>query len=336
MTRLRLAACLSLTGRYARFGRQAANGLKAWQTIAGGDVALRIEDDGSDRDRLANGLQRIAADSELLLGPYSTQLMREAGRVMADIDAVLWNHGGSGDDVQQACPGRIVSVLAPTSRYAEPFVRKLAADAPRAPMWVVRGRGRFGRQVAAGALTQAERSGLEAIEKRAREGLSFDDVPETWNLFSVGTFEDDVAIVNEARSALRSPTALCSIAAGVRDFASMVEVPDGIYGIAQWFPGHTKRAELGPSERNFLAAYRRIAGSWPDYPAVQAAAAAVLAVHSAQVAGSVNPRALWAAAAGLHTSTLFGAFGIDVESGVQTRQTPVLLRWRADKPSLAT
>jgi hypothetical protein len=336
MTRLRMAACLSLSGRYARFGRQAANGLKAWQTIAGGDVMLRVEDDGSDHDRLADGLRRIAADTELLLGPYSTQLMREAGRAMVDIDAVLWNHGGSGDDVQQACPGRIVSVLAPTSRYAEPFVRDRAAAAARAPLWVVRGRGRFARQVAAGALSQAQRSGLEAIEKRAHEGLSFDDAPEAWDLFSVGTFEDDVAIVNEARSVPRSPSALCSIAAGVRDFASTVERPDGIYGIAQWFPGRAKRAALGPSERDFLAAYRRIAGSWPDYPAVQVAAAAVLAVHSAQIAGSVNPRALWAAATSLDTTTLFGAFGIDAQTGAQTRQTPVLLRWRAGEPQLAT
>ena len=36
--------------------------------------------------------------------------------------------GGSGDDVQGLCAGRIVSVLAPTSRYAEPFVRARASD----------------------------------------------------------------------------------------------------------------------------------------------------------------------------------------------------------------
>ena len=42
---------------------------------------------------------------------------------MAEIDALLWNQGGAGDDVQRSCPGRIVSVLAPTTRYAVPFVR---------------------------------------------------------------------------------------------------------------------------------------------------------------------------------------------------------------------
>lgn len=335
MTQLGLGACLSLSGRYARFGRQAANGLKAWQGLVGDAVELRVEDDGSDPDRVAGALSRVAAGCDLLLGPYSTQLMRAAGRAMADVDALLWNHGGSGDDVQELCPGRVVSVLAPTSRYGAPFVRMRAGDAARAPLWIVRGRGRFGRQVAAGALSQAERAGLEAVEKRAEEnGVSFAEAPEAWDLFSVGTFEDDVAIVNDASSAPRPPRVLCSVAAGVRDFASLVARADGIYGIAQWFPGRTERPKVGPTEHDFVAEYRRLAGTWPDYPAVQAAAAAALALHCAQLVGSAEPGALWTAATGLETTTLFGAFKIDSRTGSQLGHAPVLLRWRSDELQL--
>jgi ABC-type branched-subunit amino acid transport system substrate-binding protein len=303
--------------------------------LRGEDIELRVEDDRSDPDRIAVGLGRLAVDCDLLLGPYSTQLMREAGRVIAELDGLLWNHGGSGDDVQAACPGRIVSVLAPTSRYAAPFVRARAAEPERAELWVVRGRGRFGRQVSRGAMTEAERLGIEAIERRSDQDHWSEDVPEVWDLFSAGVFEDDVAIVNQARAAKLPPRAVCSIAAGVRDFASMVEDPDGIFGIAQWFPGRDQPVELGPSERDFVAAYQRLAGGWPDYPAVQAAAGAVLAVHCAEVAGSVSTSALWAAAAELQTTTLFGPFGFDPETGVQTSHTPVLIRWRDREQQLA-
>jgi branched-chain amino acid transport system substrate-binding protein len=331
MTALRLGACLSLSGRYARFGRQAANGLKAWQSLVGDRVELRVEDDGSDPNRVAGALAGVAAGCELLLGPYSTQLMREAGRAMADVGALLWNHGGSGDDVQGLCPGRVVSVLAPTSRYAAPFVLGRVGEAAHAPLWVVRGRGRFGRQVAAGALSEAKRSGLEAVEKRAEQsGGWLEDAPDAWDLFSVGTFENDVAIVNDALSASRPPRALCSVAAGVRDFAAMVEHTDGIYGIAQWFPGRATRPEVGPTERDFVTAYRRLVGGWPDYPAVQAAAAAALALHCAQLARSAEPGAVWAVASGLETTTLYGAFKIDPQTGAQLGHAPVLLRWRSD------
>jgi ABC-type branched-subunit amino acid transport system substrate-binding protein len=335
MTRLRLGACLSLTGRYGRFGRQAANGLQVWRRLVGEDVELEIEDDGSDPGLFATRLWRVASRSDLLLGPYSTQLMREAAGAMAEVDGVLWNHGGSADDVQALWPGRVVSVLAPTSRYAVPFVRTRAAEREQAPLLVVRGRGTFGRQVAAGAVAAARGEGLEAVEVRAGDGFSFEDVPDVWDLFSAGRFEDDVAIVKAAQSAPRPPRVIGSVAAGVQDFASEVGDADGVYGIAQWFPGRGDAPELGPAESAFLAAYPDVAGASPDYPAVQAAAGAVLATRCAELAGSLDRTALWEAAAGLDTSTLFGGFKIDPATGAQVKHTPVLVRWRDGAPATA-
>jgi ABC-type branched-subunit amino acid transport system substrate-binding protein len=335
MTRLRIGACLSLTGRFGRFGRQAAQGLEVWRELRGGDVALEIEDDGSDPRRLGEALARIANRSDLLLGPYSTQLMRAAGRVMGAIDGVLWNHGGAGDDVQRSCPGQIVSVLAPTSSYAQRFVRSRAAVERPAPLWVMRGRGRFGRQVAAGAVAEAEAIGVETVERKPNGSRAFEDPPAEWDLLSVGTFEDDVAIVNAARSARRPPRELCSVAAGVTDFASVVKQPDGIYGIAQWFDGCGDQPELGPRASDFVGAFSRAAGAGPDYPAVQAVAGASVAMHCAELAGSLEREELWNAAVALEASTLLGAFAIDPETGSQTAHSPVLVRWRGGRPELA-
>src|SRR3954469_16817733 len=102
---------------------------------------------------------------------------------MAEIDGVVWNQGGAGDDVQALCPGRMVSVLAPTSRYALPFVRTRAAESEQAPLWVGRGRGRVGRQGAAGAVERAAEHGLETVDARADDGFSFEGVPDVWDLF---------------------------------------------------------------------------------------------------------------------------------------------------------
>src|SRR5580704_5934104 len=128
---LRIGACLSLSGKFAQFGRQAARGLEAWRSLDGGADVL-IEDDGSDRRTLEAVLPGVAARCDLLLGPYSTHLMRAAGRMAAESGWLVWNHGGSGDDVEGAHPGHIVSVLTPTSRYAEPFLLQLASGAGEA------------------------------------------------------------------------------------------------------------------------------------------------------------------------------------------------------------
>src|SRR3954453_20881717 len=100
MTRLRLGACLSLTGRYGRFGRQAANGLRVWQQLAGEDVELVIEDDGGDPQQRADRVRSVASRCDLLLGPDPTQLTSAAAEAMAEIAAGVWNQGGAGDDVQ--------------------------------------------------------------------------------------------------------------------------------------------------------------------------------------------------------------------------------------------
>src|SRR6266849_1202678 len=107
---LRIGACLSLSGRFARFGRQAAHGNQTWRSL---DVSadILVEDDASDRRTLEAVLPGVAARCGLLLGPYSTQLMRAAGRMAADSGWLIWNHGGSGDDVEGAHPGHLVCRL---------------------------------------------------------------------------------------------------------------------------------------------------------------------------------------------------------------------------------
>jgi ABC-type branched-subunit amino acid transport system substrate-binding protein len=322
-TRLRIGAVLSLSGRFARFGMQAAHGLECWNELT--DIAeLIVEDDQGDTDTVRRQLEALAPRCDLLLGPYSTVLARAAAQTAADSDRLIWNHGGSGDDVQRAAPGRFVSVLTPTSDYAAPIVRYLAQAPGRARLVLVEGRGRFAHQVVAGAERTAAHIGVETV-RADRDSLPADDRP--WDLFGAGTFEEDIALVTTAREAARPPRIIGTVAAGVREFHEAVGDSDGVLGVAQWFPGTAGDVAVGPSEEAFLAGYRRRTGAEPDYPAVQAAAAAALAVHCADLAGGTAADDLWRAAAVLRTNTLFGAFSVD-DAGVQTAHRMAMVRWQ--------
>ncbi|TMD93440.1 MAG: hypothetical protein E6I76_14655 [Chloroflexi bacterium] len=320
MTSLRVGACLSLTGPYARFGVQAAVGLDAWRRLDGGAEVL-LEDDGGDRARVPAALRTLAGRCDLLLGPYSTGLTRTAVAVIGESAGLLWNHGGAGDDVQAAAPGHVVSVLTPASRYAEPFLHVLAhRDAPR-PLCIVTGVGSFARQVGAGARFRAGELGIEVLEEpHGRE----------WDLLCAGSFEEDVAAVTRARGEERPPRMICAVAAGVREFGDVVAAPEGVHGVAQWFPGRAAAVDLGPTEADLLDACAALTGGTPDYPGVQAAAAAALAVHCARAGGGVDRETLWAVAAALDCATLFGRFRIDPVTGLQTGHDTVLVRWTAD------
>ncbi|HEX6472090.1 MAG TPA: ABC transporter substrate-binding protein [Streptosporangiaceae bacterium] len=328
--RVRVGCCLSLSGRYARFGRQAAAALDVWRSWDGA-ADLLVEDDRGDRAELRAALVRLAPACDVLLGPYSTSLMRTAGDIAAGLDRLIWNHGGSGDDVQAAHPGYVVSVPAPASRYAEPFVRRLARERePGEPgrLWLAHGRGGFGRQVVAGAAATAGAAGIETVRIGPGDEPAAAGPPDGWHLFTAGSYEEDLRMVRRARAAPRPPRTICAVAAGVRAFGDAVEHPEGIYGVGQWFPGGgAQPVAVGPPEPDFMAAFARRAGFLPDYPAAQAAAAAAVAAHCVRLAGGAERDLLWAAAAELETTTLFGAFRIDPESGVQIGHRAALTRW---------
>ena len=327
---LRIGACLSLSGRFAQFGQQAALGLEAWRSLTG-DVELVIEDDCSDRHVLEEVFPRVADRCDVLLGPYSTVLARAAGRIAADSGWLMWNHGGSGDDVQQEHPGHVVSVLTPTGRYGAPFVRLIAGDDDhRRNLYIVHGPGRFGRQVAEGTATSASRAGITVVQAEP-DDFPPTSLPANWDLFSAGVFEQDADLAARALRLSRPPRRLCTISAGVQEFARAIDNPEGVFGIAQWFPGSRHQVVLGPSEEEFLRAYAAAGGGVPDYPAVQAAAGAVIASHCTRVAGTVQREGLWSAAASLDTSTLFGGFRINPASGMQVGHETILVWWTGRK-----
>jgi hypothetical protein len=290
-----------------------------------------VADDCSDRDVLAAALPTVAAGCDVLLGPYSTGLMRVAGRLAAEHGWLLWNHGGSGDDVEAAQPGHIVSILAPASRYAEPFVEHLARGPDRVPLWIAHGAGSFGRQVAAGAEGLARRLGVGTARLGHAAVLPPGDQP--WDLFCAGSFEEDLDLVRRARAARRPPRVVGAVAAGIREFGTSGLDPAGVYGVGQWFPGlpAAQHPAIGPAEDKFLAAYAAQYGTVPDYPAVQAVAAAALAAHCLRQATGGD---VWQAALALDTGTLFGGFRMRPRDGVQLAHRAVLVRWSAGEPVL--
>jgi hypothetical protein len=326
-----VGACLSLSGRYARFGLQAARALQVWVALDR-DADLVIEDDRSDTGMLQTLLPAVAAGCDVLLGPYSTQLARVAGKMAAAAGWLVWNHGGSGDDVQAACPGHVVSLPTPASRYAERFIREVVGGSGlELRIWP--GKGSFARQVADGAQKIAVQAGTRT--RRLGHGDAWPRPSGPWALVSAGTFEDDVQAVNRARRQPDPPRLIFSVAAGVNEFAAEVDDPEGIYGVAQWLPGSATPAELGPPEDAFLAAYATVTDQPADYPGVQAVAAAVIAAYCARQARSTAPGQLWAQAAALDTTTMFGGFRINPETGAQVKHEGALVRWTSDGLALA-
>jgi hypothetical protein len=249
--------------------------------------------------------------------------MRAAIHVAADAGRLLFNHGGSGGALTY--PGQVVNVLTPARRYAQPFITHLAELGGR-PLFTAAGRGAFGRDVVGGATEAARAAGVPV------EVLDPERPPaRAWDLLSAGVYEDDVATVRTARAMANPPRYVCSVAAGVGSFAHDVGDPEGVFGIGQWAPGAIRAVDAGMDEPEFLTAWRDRFGGEPDYPAVQAYAAGVVADLAMRCAASLSPDVLWRAVEALDVTTVFGRFRIDPANGEQVGHPAVLTRWRGGR-----
>lgn len=318
VAQLRAAVTLSLTGDYAVQAHQASAGLESW--AEDDDVCLHVLDDaGSATVALAAYRDFITGDYDILLGPYSSGLVRRVAATVGGAGRLLWNHGGAADDL--ARPG-LVSVLAPASTYLRPLLGVAHGGGAEAVL-LVRGTGRFARQVIEGARQEAALLGLpvsvaglgEVGSWRASESLAGRAV------LVVGTFEEDVAAVRRLRTAGVEVGVVGCVAAGIREFgARLGELADGVLGPAQWV-GRDRPAEVGPAGAAFARRFEARTGRMPDYTAAQAAATGWLAAEATRREMRAGEVHRW------RTSTLLGSFALN-GSWRQVGYSPVAVQWR--------
>jgi ABC-type branched-subunit amino acid transport system substrate-binding protein len=291
------ALTLSLTGPFARQGTEAAEGVRLWAEEAG--VRLTLINDAGSAATAAEAYAQWVDSIDLLLGPYSSGLVRAIIPLIGAAGRLLWNHGGSADDLTQ--PG-VASVPAPASSYFDGVVEEAVARQVDQVV-VVRGAGRFARAVADGAITRASERGLAtrtveatAVEVEDAAGMA---------LLVVGRFEQDVAVVRRLQDYPKTPGLLAAVAAGIPAFGQELGPgAEGVLGPVQWWPT-PREPEIGPSGSEFATRYQLRTGREPSYPAAQAAAAGYLA-HAAHRFGMVAEDVVnWA------SSTLLGDFALD-------------------------
>jgi ABC-type branched-subunit amino acid transport system substrate-binding protein len=339
---LTIGAALSLSGGNVRQARMAAAGLvQAVEDLAGaGGVTvggrtllprLALLDDGGTGKGLRHALDLLAG-ADLLIGPYGSGLSGEAGQWAAGHDRVVWNHGGSADEVE-TLPW-LVSLASPTSRYLAAVVEAIAGDVPGGRLLIGAGSGSFGRAAAAGAAEAAAARGLEVAGVVAP-----DEVPDRIDadvLLLAGSFDDDIAVLRRLTS---RPRVVAAVAAGLSEFRHAVGAgrAEGVLAPSQWEEGARFPVDVGPRAVEVLRGLRSrlapglapgTAGAHVEYPAAQAYAAVLLALHCTAQTGGTNDETLRAAARTLRCTTFFGHFAL-APDGRQSAHDLLVTQWRS-------
>src|SRR5207245_4428030 len=167
---------ISLSGRFSAQGRQALDGLRLWQSYVNGQDGITIGQaapqpvrvvfyDDQSRASLAraNALRLLRRDCvDALFGPYSSGLTMTVAEVAHEEGKVLWNHGGSSDEILNRSWPHLVSTPTPASDYLRDLPRWLARQAPtlRRICVVHSSRGTFAGHVARGVAQAAASENL--------------------------------------------------------------------------------------------------------------------------------------------------------------------------------
>lgn len=323
---MRLGATVPMTGRYAMQGRQMAAGLKLWAHRSGASLLLR--DDESRPDLAAQAVERLFAEGcDILLGPYGSDSMRTV--VASAPETVIWNHGAAADDIQRQA--KVISMPSPSSGYLVALARVVARLRPGAVVAVVTAGGRFADYAWMGLLSEADR-----IDLKIAGQFTFGQAPgaltsrELDAVLTVGPIQREVTLFRQL-AASRPTLLLGGIAPGLAAFPQALDAdPEGLLAPVQWHQLLGQSPELGPGSAQVLEDARAIGLPALDYIAAQAYAAALLAAHILER----HPDDPLGAARQLRTSTFFGDFELDPQSGIQRGHRLAVIRWRAGRQEL--
>ena len=339
---------ISLTGRFSAQGRQALDGLRLWQSYVNGrdgitigqaateSVQLVFYDDQS-RASLAreNALRLLRLDRvDALFGPYSSGLTMTVAEVAREHRKVLWNHGGSSDEILTRCWQHVVSTPTPASDYLRDLPRWLAsqAPAPRKICIVHSTRGTFASHVARGVV-QAATSDY-SVQLTSYSALDVDVLVEELRasrpeiLVLAGTFEQEIQIMRARHRWPASIQTVAAVAAGIRAFRDELgRAAVGVIGPSQWEADASHLADIGPDAVWFVRNFQERFGRQPEYTAAGSFAVGLIFGECVRHAGSLQDSDLLAAAAELDCFTLYGRFRLDSAGGRQVGHRILLVQW---------
>ena len=348
---IKVGLSASVSGRFELQGRQALEGCLLWQSYvnAQGGIVLACgerrsvrliwyDDSSQTRNARTNVLRLLQKDQvEVLMGPYSSSLTMAVVEIAEACKKVLWNHGGSADEISERGGKYLVSLSSPASDYLRAFPRWLAEERPKLRRIAVlySKPGSFAGQVARGVVESAQRFG-QSVELIPIQPPILDPASIVAGLLEAepeavvlaASFADELAIMRTRQGWPASVGAVAAVAAGIGAFSrELGPKAEGVLGPSQWEPSVTFPEVLGPSSAWFVNRFQEQFGDLPDYVAAGSFAGGVI-LECIRRVGSTDNEKLRDAAGDLDCHTLHGRFSIDPQSRKQLGHRVLLVRWQ--------
>jgi len=347
MGKIRVGLSATLSGKYSLQGKESFNGLKLWADNLNGSGGLKLEnqskktpvellfyDDISDPKNTEKITKKLITEdkADIILGPYSSSLTMAAARISESFNRVLWNYGGSTDEIAESGFKKVVSAITPASRYFHPFLELINEQNIQTDVAVVfASDSGFATEVAKGAMAHCKVLGLGYEKYAYTSGKGdFKEIVDRISskkikyVLGVGRFEDDVDLARYLKG-----FNTCLVAAGIDEFKNQLNLDsEGFFSVTQWEPGVLYSVDFGPDPGDFTGLYETKYGNVPDYTSAQSFNMGVILEKFIVETGSLKEDNLMDKITGSRFCTFYGDFEINSVSGIQAGHKTLVTQWQ--------
>ena len=351
MESFKIGLSATLSGRHAVQGKESLKGIELFtedvrrqggiKTREGKSLVpeLVCYDDQSIPEKTEENTSRLMEKDnvDILLGPYSSSLTLACVETAAKAGKVVWNYGGSLDDIPAR--GKTVSAITEASSYFRSVVGLIHSfSSATARIAVLRLAGsRFSETVSRGAILSAEELELEAATYDFQEGTrDFSSILRRAKklgadcVLCCGTMEDDINLsrwISENSS--DSFKLVATLAAAVNEFEKRLgRDADGFVSTSQWEPTLSISADFGPSPGEFCDKFADTYGYTPDYTAAQSYNMGLIIANLVEKTGGTDEQALLQKALHSEFTTFYGNFRIDPRTLKQVGHRMLVTQWQ--------
>jgi branched-chain amino acid transport system substrate-binding protein len=340
---IRIGASLSLTGTYAKLGKNQHEGyqlcikeLNAKGGLLGRKVDLVVYDDQSMPPTAVRLYEKLITEDKVdaVMGPYSSPVSEAAANVTEKYKKVMVAPLAATTSIFKKGRKYIFMVISPAEGYLDGLV-DMASKRGLKTIAVINEDTLFSKAAAAGAIELAKKKGLQVVYQEAypKGNQDFSALltkirAANPDVIAAATYFDDAVALTRQMKELNVNPKMYGVTVGgdlPEFYDTLKQNAEFIYGATQW--EHTLPY---PGNQEFFDAYKKDFGHEPSYHSAAGYAGCVIYAEAVKRANSLDADKVREQLLKLETKTIFGEYKVDAD-GFQVAHKMVTFQWQGEK-----
>jgi len=340
---IRIGASLSLTGTYAKLGKNQHEGyqlcekeLNAKGGLLGRKVQFVVYDDQSMPATAVRLYEKLITEDKVdaIMGPYSSPVTEAAVNVTEKYKKVMVAPLAATTSIFKKGRKYVFMVISPAEAYLEGLI-DMAAKRGLKTIAVVNEDTLFSKAAASGAVELAKKKGLQVVYTEAYPKGSTDFSALLTKLkaanadvLAAATYFDDAVALTRQMKELNVNPKMYGVTVGgdlPEFYDTLKQNAEYVYGATQWEPTLPY-----PGNQEWYETYKKEFGHEPSYHSAAGYAGCIIYAEAAKRANNLDADRVREQLLKLEMRTIFGDYKVEAD-GFQVAHKMVTFQWQKEK-----